>query len=198
MPLLEFFETVFDWGKLVTYGSDVVVYFFMALAGTLVFAFRFGLLLLFGGDGGDLDGDSGDIGDDSFSLLSIMSISSFLMGTGWMGLALRIDWEVGGLVSALSASGFGITLMFGTAGLAYGMRRLTKTNAYDMNTVIGATGRVYTQIPEKGDGHGQVQATVSGSRRTLRARSTGPAIEAFKDVEIVEVNDDETIVVRPI
>ena len=68
---------------------------------------------------------------------------------------------------------------------------------YDVETAVGRTARVYLKIPAKGEGHGEVQVTVSGRQKILRAISNGPQLEAFTDVRIVEARGDETMVVEP-
>ena len=65
---------------------------------------------------------------------------------------------------------------------------------YDVQTCIGKTGRVYLRLPEKGQGRGQVQITVSGNQRVLEAVSTGEAIESFATVKIVGIEGVETLV----
>ncbi len=191
-------DVIFDWQQLVDRGTDVAVYFVMGAVGTLLFLIRLAIASFGGGDADfDTDMDAGVDSDASFSFFSLLSILAFFMGAGWMGLACRLDFEMESLASALSATGFGVTMMTLASGLAYGTRRLNKSIEYDMNTAIGRTGRVYLTIPEKGHGHGQVEVSISGRRMVKRAVSSGPKIEAFADVTVVEVQDDETLIVEP-
>ena len=69
---------------------------------------------------------------------------------------------------------------------------------YDVATAVGHTCRVYLTIPEKGQGHGQVEASVSGRKKIITAISTGPKIAAFADVNVVEARDDGTLIVEPL
>ena len=87
--------------------------------------------------------------------------------------------------------------MLGASGLSYWARRLDQSIEYDIRTAVGRTGRVYLTIPEKGHGHGQVEVSVSGRRKIVRAVSAGPRLEAFTDVRIVDARDDETLVAGP-
>ena len=57
---------------------------------------------------------------------------------------------------------------------------------------------VYLPIPEKGQGTGQVQVSVSGRKKIVRAVSAGPRFEAFTEVRVVEARDDATLVAGPI
>ena len=191
-------DVIFDWSQLVDRGTDVVVYFVMGAVGSLLFLIRLALASFGGGDGDfDTDMDAGVDSDASFSFFSLLSILAFFMGAGWMGLACRLDFELGSLASAFSATGFGLTMMLLASALAYGTRRLNKQIEYDMATAVGRTGRVYLTIPEKGQGHGQVEVTISGRRMVKRAASAGPKIDAFADVTITDVQDDETLIVEP-
>ena len=193
-------DLIWDWSELVKLGGDAVTYFLMAAVGTTLFLIRLAFAL-FGGDGGDFDADvdpgAHDFGSDaSFTLFSLLSVMAFIMGTGWMGLACRIDWGLGRPLSVVVSVGFGVVMMFFAAGLMYMTRRLNRTISYDMKTAVGRTARVYMSIPPKGEGQGKVQASVSGRLMTVPAVSTGPAIEAFTDVKVVGTRDDGTLVVE--
>ena len=97
-------------------GTDVVVYLVPALVGTVFFVLRLFVALFFGGDSDFDTGDHFDGSTDaSFSFFSLLSIPAFLMGSGWMGLTCRIDWQMGGLASASAAAaaafGFGMMML---------------------------------------------------------------------------------------
>jgi hypothetical protein len=190
-------DLILNWPALMALGYDAVVYVVMAFGGTLLFLIRLGFSY-FGGDGGDFDVGADVDGDSSFSFLSVLSILGFFMGAGWMGLACRLDWGLGRFMSALIAAGFGFAMMMAASAMSYYARRLDQTIEYDLRTAIGRTGRVYLTIPEKGQGHGQVEVTVSGRKKIIRAVSAGPRLEAFTDVTIVEARDDETLIAGPV
>jgi hypothetical protein len=190
-------DLLFDWGALAARGADAVTYFIMALVGTVLFLLRL-VMALFAGDGGDFDADM-DVGTDaSFTMFSLLSVMAFVMGTGWMGLACRIDWGLGRALSVVLAVGFGTAMMLAASGLMYGMRKMTTQIGYDPRTAIGKTGRVYMKIPAKGAGQGKVQVVVSGRMKTMPAISNGEEIPAFADVTVVKARDDETLVVKPV
>ncbi|MCA8958952.1 MAG: hypothetical protein KDC38_00505 [Planctomycetes bacterium] len=196
--MIEFFEVLFDWHQLVTYGSDVVAYFFMATISTLLFLLRLVFAMFAGGDGDfDTGMDSGVDSDVSFTIFSLLSISAFFMGAGWMGLACRIDFDLNGLLAAFISAGFGFLMMGLASVLTFATKKLDWRSDYDVNTAIGRTGRVYLTIPEKGKGLGQVEVSISGRKKIVRAASSGPAIDAFTDVRILEARDDETLIVEP-
>lgn len=194
---MEILDLILDWPALVQRGYDSVAYLVMAAVGTLLFLIRLGFAM-FAGDGGDFDTDVDFDTDTSFTTFSLLSILAFFMGAGWMGLACRLDWELGRLASALISAGFGFTLLMAASLMTAGMRRLNRHIDYDVRTAIGKTGRAYLTIPERGQGHGQVEITVSGRKKILRAMSSKGKIEAFADVKVLEVRDDETLVVEPL
>jgi hypothetical protein len=190
-------DLIFNWPALLALGYDAVVYLVMALGGTLLSLIRLGVTY-FGGNGGDFDVDADFDSDSSFGFLSVLSILGFFMGAGWMGLACRLDWGLGRFASSFIAAGFGFAMMMAASGMSYYARRLNQTIEYDLRTAIGRIGRVYLTIPEKGQGHGQVEVSVSGRKKVVRAVSAGPRFEAFSDVKIVDARDDETLVAGPV
>ena len=118
----------------------------------------------------DMDVDAGgglETHGGGFSLLSMFSLLSFMMGAGWMGLACRIEWDLGPLPSAGASGGFGFFLMFLSSFGMYQMKKLNQIGKYDVRTCIGEMGQVYLRIPAKGQGRGQIQINVGGSRKIL-------------------------------
>lgn len=192
-------KLLFDWPDLASRGADAATYFVFAAVGTILFLLRL-VLALFVGDADFADGDVGDVGhsDASFTMFSLLSVMAFVMGTGWMGLACRVDWGWGRVASAVTAVGFGTFMMGLASGLMYGARRLNQEIAYDASTAVGAIGRVYLRVPAHGRGEGQVEVTVSGRKKIMRAVSAGDAIPAFTDVRIVRAREDEALVVTPL
>jgi hypothetical protein len=194
------FDLLFDFRALFERGVDALAYGIMAIVASVLFLLRLGLSLFGGdsGDGGDMHADHGAASDASFELFSLLSILAFFMGAGWMGLACRLDWGLGRLPSALSATAFGLLMMALAAWMLRAVKRLNRDVGYELGSAVGKIGRVYLTIPPKGDGHGQVEITVSGRRKVLRAQSAGPKLEAFRDVRVVSTRDeDETLIVEP-
>ena len=182
--------------------SDITVYFVMAAVGSILFGLRMALMLIGGLDVDgdfdvDVDADGGiEAHGGDFSLFSLISILSFMMGAGWLGLACRLDWECGHVKSAIFAGLFGFALMFMTSFLLWQMRKLSESGAYRVRDCVGRIGRVYLKIPAKGEDRGQVQITVSGRQKVLEAVSKGEEIESFASVKVVEIEGEETLVVE--
>jgi hypothetical protein len=189
-------ERILSWPSLLEVGYDAAVYLVMAVAGTLLFLVRLGFTY-FGGNGGDFDADADFDSDSAFGFLSVLSILGFFMGAGWMGLACRLDWGLGRLASSLISAGFGFAMMMFASWMSYQARRLDQAVEYDLRTAVGRTGRVYLTIPAKGEGHGQVEVSVSGRKKVVSAVSAGPRLEAFSDVRIVGTRDDDTLIAEP-
>ena len=198
-------DLLWDWSELLKLGGDAVTYFLMAMVGTTLFLVRLTVALFGGGDGGDFHVDAGgdlgahDVGSDAaFSLFSLLSVMAFIMGTGWMGLACRIDWGLNRPLSVVISVGFGIMMMFFAAGLTYLTRKLNRQVTYDVTTAVGRTAHVYMTIPPKGEGQGKVQVSVSGRLMTMPAVSSGPKLDAFADVKVIDTRDDGTLIVAPL
>ena len=190
-------ETILDFSELSKLGGDAVTYFIMAAVGTILFLIRL-VVGLFGGDAGDFDADVDAGTDASFTLFSLLSVMAFVMGTGWMGLACRIDFGLSRAPSLLIAVGFGTFMMLLASGLMALLRRLNRHIEIDPTTAIGNTARVYIKLPAKGEGLGQIQVTISGRLKTVAAISNGKEIATFSDVKVVEARDDGTLVVEPL
>ncbi len=174
-------------------GTDAAAYLVLALSSTLAY-----VLKLVTGFFGDVDGTDIDIdaGADTFSLLSLLSVLAFLMGFGWMGLVSRVSWSLGPVLSALLATGFGTGLLFGTAFMMNGLRRMTHIPRYSARSALGRTVKVYLTIPPKGQGQGQVEVTVSGRRKVMAAVSASDQIPAFAAARIVDLRKDDVFVVE--
>lgn len=179
--------------------SDSTVYFVMGALGTLVFSIKALLLIVFGmDDGGDFDLDAGAGASDGLHIFSLLSIVSFMMGAGWMGLACRLEWGLGPVPSALASTGFGFSLMLGTSYAMYRMKKFDQPGHYDVQKCVGHTGRVYLAIPAQGALGGQVEINVDGRRSVMPAVTLGPAIASFAPVKVASVKDDQrTLVVEP-
>ncbi len=182
--------------------SDITVYFIMGATATILFLLRLGLMMVGIGDADvDVDVDlshDGGVGEGTgFSMFSMFAVLSFFMGAGWMGLTCRTEWGLGSTASAMAAGGFGLAMnLLASFGL-YQMRKLNASGHYDVKSCVGRNGKAYMTIPAKGQGAGQVEVSVSGRRKILKAFSEAGEIEAFTEVTVMQANDDESIVVRP-
>ncbi len=193
-------DKLWNWSEMLEVGADASVYLVMALVGTALFLLRLGISL-FAGDIGDFE--TGDASPDAstdaaFTLFSLLSVTAFVMGTGWMGLACRIDWGLSRSVSLLLAVGFGTAMMVLASGLMAWTRRLNREVTYDPQTAVGRIGSVYLPVPAAGKGQGQVRVSVSGRMMVMPAVSRADReLAAFEDIRVMAVRSDKTLVVEP-
>jgi len=141
-------------------------YLFAAIAGGVVFIIRFGLALIgmdhdadfdvATGVDGDIDLDHGD-SDASFQVLSVQSISAFVLMFGMVGLTFtQIFPGVMEFMSILPAAVAGVITVWIIVKLMSLLYGLQSSGTMDVKNAIGAEGTVYLNIPEGGCGKVQV------------------------------------------
>ncbi len=201
-PILatSFWSVLFNLQELLDVGPDAAVYLGFAVVGTAIFLLRLAAALFLGVDADvdvDFDADM-EVGHGAgFGLISLFSITAFIMGAGWAGLAARIEWGLEPVPAAFAAGGIGFALMLMASGMMFLMRKATHEVKIDHRSAIGRTGTAYQNIPAKGQGVGKVRVTISEQSMIVPAVSTGPAIDSFASVRITEVRDDKTLIVEP-
>lgn len=170
-----------------------------AIVGTLFFCVRLVLLLVAGDGGLDLDIDDLD-GDptEAFKILSIQSVTAFMMGFGWGGIAgLRaFGWEW--VHSLLLGVAFGAFMVWLLVLLLKGVYDLQSSGNVRLESAVGSEGTVYANVPENGSGRGQVQIVVNGRQRIYNAVSESEAIPTRSRVRVMRVNEDRTLTVGPL
>lgn len=182
------------------FAQEALFFTIPALAGTGVFLLRLALMAL-GGLGGDVDADvdaDGSDSTDAFRLLSIQSIAAFLMGFGWGGVGgfIGFDWSFG--MSLLLGAAFGAALVWLLGLLMKAMYDLQTSGNVHIQDAVGVEGAVYTNVPEKGSGRGQVRVVIDGRDRIYNAISDRQAIPTRSRVRVVRVNQDHTLTVTPV
>ncbi len=180
-----------------------------AVLGTTVFLIRLGLMAIGGFadgvDGVDVDADvdlgaevEGGDSTDAFELLSVQSIAAFLMGFGWGGVGGLVGFDWSFPMSMLTGVAFGAGLVWLLGLLMKAMYDLQSSGNIRIQDAVGAQGRVYTNVPAKGDGRGQVRVVVNQRARIYNAVSDGDAIVTSSNVRIVRVNEDHTLTVTSV
>lgn len=166
--------------------------------------------MLLGQIGGDLDmdidvevGSDGGIGGESESghevtLISIQSVSAFLLGYGWMGFAAFRFLDVGfmGSVAIGLLSGVGVAYLM--VRLLRALLRIQSDANVSIASAVGMTGSVYSRIPVKGAGRGEVLLVINGGQHRFGAVQDGDEeIVRHTSVRVVRANrEDNTIVVE--
>jgi membrane protein implicated in regulation of membrane protease activity len=121
------------------------------------------------GVGHDL-GSSHTDSDSGFKALSIHSLSSFFMMFGLVGLALYRQSRMGFFLSLAGAVAVGLGAVWVIGKLFVMVAGLQSSGTIDINKAVGAQGKVYLRIPEKGTG--RVLVTVNNSLREYDAQSS--------------------------
>ena len=194
---MDFIKDILDFQ---THGG-ATVYFVIGAASTLLFVLRLAGSVFLGADTDSdmdlhVDADGIESSTGSFNLISVFSVTSFLMGLGWMGVACRYDWQLSQGVTLAASLAMGLALMFLAAGLMYGIQRLKHEPQADLTTAIGHSGKVYMTIPGQGEGRGKVEVVASGQPKTFDAMTRGEGLAAFTAVTVVELDDNKTMVVE--
>ena len=178
-----------------------------AIAGTLFFLLRV-IMMLFTGDIDDT-GDVGDVADTAdtngfddssdaaFQIVSINSITAFIMMFGWSGLTAYVQYSLHPFMSMVIAFSAGTLVLLITAYLFHlALKLVSKGAQFSIEKTVGMVAKVYQQIPSNGTG--RIQLTIPGDlMRELDAVSDKKEkIESFVPVKIVKVIDANTVSVK--
>jgi hypothetical protein len=188
------------------YTSTDTLFWICAVIGTTLFILR--MLMAFAG--GAFSVDDFDMPEDihadgmstetdahnsilSFKILTLHSLSGFLMLFGWAGLACRTEFELSYSLSLLIAMVSGICMMVLTALIMKGAHRLEAPGTlFSIEKTVGLIGITYQQIPAYGQG--KVLVTVDSITRELLAQSHNQKdILSFTRIKIVGIIDHETV-----
>lgn len=170
-----------------------------AILGTVLFLLRMTMSFFGGGffeENVDLEGfqDHADHHNGSlFKILTVHSLSGFLMMFGWSGLACttQFGWA--------PEPAFGIALLCGTimlivtAGIMRGAMLFEgRGTVFSSKKTVGLVGTVYQRIPV--DGQGKIHVVVNDITRELLAQSSArKALESFTLIKVVKAIDHETV-----
>lgn len=175
-----------------------------AIAGTGFFALRL-LLLLVGAHAGLEGAEADPSGVDAQhmdattagKLLTVQSVTGFVMGFGWGGLiglkGLGLDLGP----SVLLGAGAGVFVMWALVRMMRAVGRLQASGNIRIESCLGAEGEVYTSLPAGGRGLGQVRVIVSGRQRIYNAASEGAELPTGSRVRVTRVNENNTLTVAP-
>ncbi len=184
------------------FGNNATWFTVPALIGTLFFVVRLGLMLVGGGDwdvdadvDGDIDGDFDD-SDHAFKVLSIQSITAFMMGFGWGGLGgfKGAGWSIPNAVAFGVVAGAGMVWIL--AKLMEGLYRLQASGNVPIEATLDLEGSVYIAIPPRAGGKGKVRLIVGNRERFYQAVTDDPdALESRERIRVISVNDDNSLTV---
>lgn len=185
------------------HGTADLVFLICAVVGVTLFALR-GLLMMVGGLFGEAD-DLGENGHDdghhgnvepSFRLLTMHTLTGFLMIFGLLGLGLRQQLDYPFDLALGLAMVAGLFMMLLVAVIFYGASHLTsRGGVFKIENAVGLAAVVYLRITPEADG--KVQLLIGGVTRELGARAQlGVTIESFEHVKIIGVIDEQTVLVQ--
>ena len=114
----------------------------------------------------DLHHSDSDVG---FQIFSLHSLSSFLLMFGLVGLALYSQSKLGVFISIIGAIAAGLGSIWLIGKLFSLTSKLQSSGTIQLDSTIGAQGKVYLTIPPEGTG--RVLVSVSNSLREFDAAS---------------------------
>ena len=192
------------------YSAVEIFFFICAVVGSFFVLMKFAMMFMgmdhdvshdFIMGGHDLDAGGHDVdahhadSDTGFHVLSLHGISSFLMMFGLVGLAMYRQSGFGVLVSLAGAVAAGCISVWIIARLFLMFNRLKSSGTITIDSTVGAQGKVYTKIPEKGTGRVLINA-----RNSLReydaSTNNGNAIETGTPIRVIWVDGNVLVVER--
>lgn len=151
--------------------------------------------------GGDLDTGGHDFdshhadSDVGFKVLSLHGLTSFLMMFGLVGLALYRQSRMGTVVSIVGAFAAGVVSVWIIKKLFSLILKLQSSGTISIDSTVGAQGRVYLNIPEKGTG--RVLVNVNNSLREYEAASSDEKeISTDTAIRVIYVDGNVLVVER--
>ena len=175
-----------------------IVYWAMALAGTVVFGAFFALTIMGFGSLHDVaagaDGsipDHADTGYSDFKLISIRSVLAFMTFFGWGGVL----WGKYGWTGFFGSIALGLAMMFITAGLLFVILKLQHSGNVKSDDFIGHRGTVYVSIPAGRAAAGKVTIAIGGYTSEIVAVSD-EALATGATVEVLERLDERRFLVK--
>ena len=150
-----------------------------------------------GVDGIDIDHGDIDHGGGDISVLSVRSITAFLVGLGWMGAILRdLGWSL--LIVVPLALVVGFILMMLVFWFMKFLHSLRESGNLDYAYAIGETGTVYLPIPPHKEKAGKIQVVVQGRLTVVDAFTRADErIENRTKVRVLDVIGENALLVEP-
>ena len=145
-----------------------------------------------GGHGIDAHHSDSDTG---FHALSLQGISSFLMMFGLVGLAMYRQSGFGSFISLFAAIIAGCISVWIIGKLFFMFNKLKSSGTISIDSTVGAQGKVYMKIPEKGTSHVLINAKNS-LREYDASTNNGAGIETGAAIRVIWVDGNVLVVER--
>ncbi len=181
------------------------LFWFCALAGSGMFFIQFVINILGVGDHDSLDAgeaftDDGHSHTDArrFKWLSMQTLTGFLMMFGWTAITCQYEFDLQNSTTigiSLAAGIFAALIIRSIFKLA--KRLMSQGSIFRIEDAIGKEAYVYHRIPK--DGVGKISMTLQHFTHEIDAITDHPEdLPSFMRVKIVQINDDNTVVVKPL
>lgn len=164
---------------------------------TSMFFILISVLTLFGigVDDAEFDFDTSTGSTDSpLKLLSLRNLINFLLGFSWTGVSFY-NTIPNRFVLIVFSIFVGLLFVYVFFRLMKFIVQLSADHSFSKSDVVGKTGEVYLNIPEKETGTGKVLISFRGSVRELEAITKGDAIPTGSTVQVDEINKDNLLIV---
>jgi hypothetical protein len=120
----------------------------------------------------------------SFKVLSVRSVITFFTLFTW-GTALYLNNGLLLSKALMYGTAWGVVGMLIVAWLFYMLKKMSETGNINLSSCIGATGTVYINIPE--NGQGEIKVLVSKVSTHVKARGAGgKALDANTVVKVLK------------
>jgi hypothetical protein len=173
-----------------------------ALVGGAVFVLQL-VLMLVGTGGADADGPGMEVSHDiahadtdvAFQVLSVQSITAFVMVFGFAGFAMSRGSGFGALPSLGVALVAGVGAMWLVAKTFSFFRKMQSSGTLDLKNAVGQTGRIYLTV--KPETPGKIEVAVQGRLQIFDAVSeTGEALPTDTRVVVSRVENQNVMIVK--
>lgn len=170
------------------------IYFGIAIVSTVIFLTKL-VLLMTVGDGADTEMDFHDDfdGSDSFDLLSVQSVMAFLMSFSWSVLAFRKEFGMEKAQAILVAVAVAFVMAYLFSYALFKLKKLSSEEVGDVQIPEDTVVEVYSNIPKKDKGYGQVKVLHHGKTYYLKAYSED--VE-YKTKSLVKVSKSNPLTVK--
>jgi membrane protein implicated in regulation of membrane protease activity len=144
----------------------------------------------------DFDGDL-SAGDAPFQLFSLRNLINFLLGFSWTGISFFTAVSSKPLLIVLSLL-VGASFVYLFFLIIKKVQKLSENNSFQIASTLHKTAEVYLTIPEKRSGLGKIMISVNGSFHELQAMTDGDKLPTGSVVEVVKIENDKILIVKPI
>ena len=169
-------------------------FYTIAFTSSLVLVIQTGLMFL--GVDGDVDGGEMDGANGDVSVLSVRSITAFMVGLGWMGAILRdLGWSL--IIVLPLALVAGVILMMCVFWFMRLLHSLREQGNLDYAYAIGETGTVYLPVPPNRKKAGKIEVLIQGRIKVVDAWNDGDTrLENRSKVRVLDVIGDDALLVE--